>query len=424
MPENWKTYKLKELTTKIGSGATPRGGKGAYKESGISLIRSQNVLDFSFSSDGLAFIDDDQAAALKNVTLEPEDVLLNITGDSVARVCKVPDQWLPARVNQHVAIVRANEKILNPDFLLYSLLSKENKNLLLTMAGAGATRNALTKTMIEEFEISLPKIEEQKSIASILSALDDKIELNLQMNKTMEEMALALYKHWFVDFGPFQDGGFVDSELGEIPEGWEVKTLENEFKITIGRTPPRKEKEWFSSENGIKWISIKDMGNCGAYIFNTSEFLTEEAVVKKNVPQVPENTVILSFKLTLGRVSITTENMVTNEAIAHFLKKKNTFLSSEYLYSALKSFDYNSLGSTSSIATAVNSKTVKSMKILVPSKSVLDNFQQEIFSFFELIKTNSKEIQTLTQLRDTLLPKLISGEVRVKDVEKTLSEVL
>ncbi len=99
-------------------------------------------------------------------------------------------------------------------------------------------------------------------------------------------------------------------------------------------------------------------------------------------------------------------------------------LSSEYLYSALKSFDYNSLGSTSSIATAVNSKTVKSMKILVPSKSVLNNFQQEIFSFFELIKTNSKENQTLTQLRDTLLPKLISGEVRVKDVEKTLSEVL
>ncbi len=80
----------------------------------------------------------------------------------------------------------------------------------------------------------------------------------------------------------------MDSELGKIPQGWEVKTLEDEFRITIGRTPPRKEKEWFSSENGIKWISIKDMGNCGTYIFNTSEYLTEEAVAKKNVPQVPE----------------------------------------------------------------------------------------------------------------------------------------
>lgn len=203
-----------------------------------------------------------------------------------------------------------------------------------------------------------------------------------------------------------------------------MKILEDEFKITIGRTPPRKEKKWFSSENGVKWISIKDMGNCGTYIFKTSEYLTEEAVQKKNVPQVPANTVVLSFKLTVGRVALTTENMVTNEAIAHFLKKKNTLLSSEYLYSALKSFDYNSLGSTSSIATAVNSKTVKSMKILVPSKSILDNFQQEVFSFFELIKTNSKEIQTLTKIRDTLLPKLISGEVRVKDAKKTLSEVL
>ena len=308
---------------------------------------------------------------------------------------------------------------LDIKFAYYQLLTQDINGL--------DSGSAIPSTSREDFyrlKLSLPPLEEQKSIASILSALDDKIELNLQMNKTLEEMEMALYKHWFVDFGPFQDGEFIDSEFGKIPKGWEVKTLEDEFKITIGRTPPRKEKEWFSSENGIKWISIKDMGNCGTYIFNTSEYLTGEAVVKKNVPQVPENTVILSFKLTVGRVAITTENMVTNEAIAHFLKKKSTVLSSEYLYSALKTFDYNSLGSTSSIATAVNSKTVKSMKILVPSKSVLDNFQQEIFSFFELIKTNSKEIQTLTQLRDTLLPKLISGEVRVKDVEKTLSEVL
>lgn len=424
MPQNWKTYKLSELTTKIGSGSTPRGGKEAYKESGTSLIRSQNVLDYKFSINGLAFIDDQQASKLSNVTLEENDVLLNITGDSVARVCSVPNEVLPARVNQHVAIIRANGKLLKSGFLKYSLLDPSNKNLLLTMASAGATRNALTKSMIEDFEIELPPFNEQKAIASILSALDDKIELNLQQNKTLEEMAMALYKHWFVDFGPFQDGDFVDSELGMIPEGWEVKRLDEEFTITIGRTPPRKEPKWFSKTSGVKWISIKDMGNSGAFIFNTSEYLTEKAVHSKNVPQIPPNTVILSFKLTVGRVSITTEKMASNEAIAHFIINKKTTLNSEYLFLGLKAFDYNSLGSTSSIATAVNSKTIKEIKILVPSSATINDFQKGVGPLFQKLKNNSVEIETLTQLRDTLLPKLISGEVRVKDVEKTLTEIL
>lgn len=190
MPENWKTYKLSEITSKIGSGATPRGGKGAYKDSGISLIRSQNVLDFTFSTDGLAFIDEKQAAKLKNVEVESKDVLLNITGDSVARVCQVPGELLPARVNQHVAIIRADNKILDPDFLKYSLLTYKNKNELLNLSSAGATRKAITKSMIEDFEITIPSLPEQKAIASILSAIDDKIENNLAMNKNLEDMAM------------------------------------------------------------------------------------------------------------------------------------------------------------------------------------------------------------------------------------------
>jgi type I restriction enzyme S subunit len=108
MTQSWKLDILSNVCTKIGSGATPRGGKESYKKEGISLIRSQNILDFIFSNDGLAFIDESQAEKLDNVTIEARDVLLNITGDSVARVCQVPNEYIPARVNQHVAIVRAN----------------------------------------------------------------------------------------------------------------------------------------------------------------------------------------------------------------------------------------------------------------------------------------------------------------------------
>ena len=157
--------RLGDICSKIGSGATPRGGKEAYKDSGVPIIRSQNVLDWSFTSNGLAFIDDAQAAALANVEVRPCDILLNITGDSVARACMVPEWCTPARVNQHVSIVRPGPN-LNPVFLLCFLQS--SKSQLLKLASSGATRNALTKGMIENLEIELPNIDSQRAIASLI----------------------------------------------------------------------------------------------------------------------------------------------------------------------------------------------------------------------------------------------------------------
>ena len=210
----WQTVKLKDCCTKIGSGATPRGGKEAYLDEGpFSLIRSQNVLDFFFSYNGLAFIDKDQAYQLSNVEIEEKDVLLNITGDSVARVCQVPSTLLPARVNQHVSIIRPDKSKLVPEFLKYFLLNPKFKNYMLGLASVGGTRNALTKGMIEDFEINLPDLPTQHRIASILSALDDKIELNRQTNQTLEAIAQAIFKEWFVDFR------FPHSPL----EGWQAK---------------------------------------------------------------------------------------------------------------------------------------------------------------------------------------------------------
>jgi len=179
----WATSKLGKLCTKIGSGATPRGGKASYKACGISLIRSQNVYNNRFTKGGLAFIDKDQAAGLSNAEVEPNDVLLNITGDSVARACQVPDSMLPARVNQHVAIVRPDPERLDPGYLRYWLVSPRTQAVMLGLASAGATRKALTKGMIEGFEISLPKIETQRRIAHILGTLDDKIELNRRIGR-------------------------------------------------------------------------------------------------------------------------------------------------------------------------------------------------------------------------------------------------
>ncbi|MBV8884424.1 MAG: restriction endonuclease subunit S, partial [Chroococcidiopsidaceae cyanobacterium CP_BM_RX_35] len=205
--------------------------------------RAQNVYDHEFRKDGLVYIDDGEASKLSNVIVQLGDVLLNITGDSIARCCLVPEWVLPARVNQHVAIIRPTE-CLNSVYLQKYLSHPRIKAYMLGH-DAGGTRKALTKGNIESFLIPLPPLLEQKAIAHILCTLDDKIELNQQMNQKLEAIAQAIFKSWFIDFDPvrakmegrqpvgmddatatlFPDS-FEDSQPGKIPKGWEVKPLD------------------------------------------------------------------------------------------------------------------------------------------------------------------------------------------------------
>jgi len=289
-------------------------------------------------------------------------------------------------------------------------------------------------------EIFVPSLSEQRAIAHILGTLDDKIELNCRRNQTLEAMARALFKDWFIDFGPVRakmEGRepYLPADLWQLfpdrlddegkPEGWKKMAAEVVADIGIGKTPPRKENQWFSaSKSDVRWVSIRDMGNSGVFLQRTSEFLTRKAVEKFNVRVVPDNTVILSFKLTVGRVAITDGEMVTNEAIAHLKVRSESGLSSEYVYSYLREFDYGRLGSTSSIATAVNSKSIKALPVLVPANDLAGWFSGCVTPIFARIKHLQSESESLAQLRDTLLPKLISGELRITDAEKFLERLV
>lgn len=195
--KGWTSLKLNNLTRKIGSGSTPKGGDASYKDSGISLIRSLNVHDKEFKFKDLAFIDDEQANKLKNVIVEPNDVLLNITGASVARVCIVPNQVLPARVNQHVAIIRPTEK-LNSLFLETLFVCPPFKNHLLRIGGAGATREALTKEQLESLDIIVPDIKTQNHFVKRVEALNKILSLNKTQDLKIEEMFCSLQDKYFV----------------------------------------------------------------------------------------------------------------------------------------------------------------------------------------------------------------------------------
>ena len=279
----WHTYKLKDITTKIGSGSTPTGGSGAYKAEGITLIRSQNVLDYKFTEDGLAFIDDDQAYSLRNVIVEVNDVLLNITGDSVARCCGAPANWLPARVNQHVAILRSNPEKLDHRFLKYSLLA--SKEELLILSEIGGTRNALTKGMLEDYEVILPPLPEQKAIASVLSSLDDKIDLLHRQNKTLEAMAETLFRQWFIE---------------EAKEDWvnvQLKDIVKQIKPGTNYQPKR-------LDSGIPFLNVRNLQN-GQINLQGISFISQEEYERVHKAWKPEEGDVLISRIgTLGIVAV------------------------------------------------------------------------------------------------------------------------
>ena len=298
-------------------------------------------------------------------------------------------------------VMRAIPGASDSVFIYYLATSPSFRDVAIKSMVGSSGRQRVQQDVLENLELVLPDYETQVRVGKVLSAFDDKIELNAQINHNLEEQAKALYDQIWDNY----DSGT-----------WSSAKAEDLFDISIGKTPPRKESQWFSeNDNDIVWVSIADMGQSGCFISNSSEYLTPDAVSKFNVKRVPAGAILLSFKLTVGRVAITGCELTTNEAIAHFRMEDSTIR--EYLYFYLKHFNYQTMGSTSSIATAVNSKIVKVMRIDIPARETLENFHSTVFPMFEQIKQNQQEIQTLAQLRDTLLPKLMSGELDVSEVE-------
>ncbi|OXS25337.1 MAG: hypothetical protein BI182_14240 [Acetobacterium sp. MES1] len=420
--ESYITFKLGDLCEKIGSGVTPRGGDSVYKESGIALIRSQNVHDYRFADQGLVYICEEQALKMKNVEVKPNDVLLNITGDSVARCCIVPEKVIPARVNQHVAIIRPDENILNAKYLLYWINNSCNKELLFSLSSTGATRKALTKGMIENLNISLPNIVEQKSIAATLSCLDDKIELNNRINKNLEEIAQAIFKSWFADFEPFQEGEFEDSELGRIPKGWRVTAISEFVEVINGYS--YKGSDLKTSRDALLTIKNFDR-NRGLKLDGFKELLVTERVKERHYvnefdvllactdltqnAEIIGNSIMLLTKMKYDRI-IASMDLVK---IKPLKKHIDSFIIDSILND--EKFKQYALGFTSGTTVLhLNKKAIVTYTIALPEEhKILIEFSKIIKPIYLEISQNLNNILALTELRNALLPKLMSGEIRV-----------
>ena len=432
------TIRLGDHCSKIGSGATPRGGKDSYLERGpYSLIRSQNVYNDAFSHDGLAFISQAQADALKNVEVFSGDVLLNITGDSVARACQVVDDVLPARVNQHVAIIRPKPDEVDAGFLRYFLVSPEMQGRMLGLASAGATRPALTKGMIENFQIPALKITEQRAVAAVLCALDDKIALNRRMNATLEGLARALFKDWFVDFGPTRAKAsgakpylapeiwsLFPDRLDEngVPEGWEVSEIGKETKVVGGSTPSTKEPRFWGG--GIHWTTPKDLSALKSpVLFETNRTITEAGLEKISSGLLPVGTVLLSSRAPIGYVAIAAIPVAVNQGYIalHCEGRLSNVYVWLWLHENMEAIKGNANGSTFQ---EISKKNFRPLPVVVPSVDVMDAFNEMVMPLYERIEKNELESRTLAQSRDLLLPKLMSGALRVGAAEKIVEGAL
>lgn len=378
----------------------------------VVLINTSDVLDGKCLNH--EYVPNKKLKGQFKKTFRKGDILYSEIRPANKRFCFVDFEPKDYIASTKLMVLRAHEDV-DPQYLYQILRSNDTLAQLQMLAESrSGTFPQITYSELSNIMVSLPSQKAQKNIVSILSSLDRKIELNNKINADLEEMAQAIFKNWFVDFEPFKDGKFVDSELGMIPEGWKVGRADDFYQINIGKTPPRKEHKWFSTNPADKiWVSIANMGNSGIFISDSSEYLTKEAVDRHNIIMVPRNTILLSFKLTVGRVAIADKELTTNEAIARFILSDDKYM--EYLYLYLKNFDYNSLGSTSSIATAVNSKTIKGMQMLQPSDKIIDAFHIQVNPIFEKIRSLTKENSRLSTLRDTLLPRLMSGELEVPE---------
>ena len=395
-------YKLKDICLKIGSGATPRGGKEAYCDEGISLIRSQNVLDFTFSYDGLVHINDQQAEKLSNVEVKPQDILLNITGDSVARVCAVDPRVLPARVNQHVAIIRPDENRVLSSYILFFL--QMIKPYLLQIAAGGATRNALTKNMIENLELEVPDILSQKKIVSVLDDIQEKIRDNNEINKNLEQQAQAIFKSWFVDFEPFN---------GKMPHDWIASRLGDIASIKTNSFSPVK-----NPGAQLEHYSIP------AYDEQKYPVFESAAGVKSNKYILSKNSVMIS------KLNPDTKRVWRPMCLSDLAVSSTEFIIFEAFNPAYRDFVFSIIdsaafsdwmcahttGSTNSRQRTAPSATLE-FQVALPDEKVITDFCAIVTPMYDTIASNICENQKLAQLRDSILPKLMSGELDVSDID-------
>lgn len=429
---NWKVLTINEIKADDDSAIAigPFGSRmksEAYVVSGVPVIRGSNISDTRAITGDFVYISDEKADELKSSNIFANDLFFPHRG-AIGLVGIVP----PDKIGRYILSsslmkLTCNEKIIDPLFLFYFFRSSAGKYELLKNSSTVGTPGIGTPlASLKSIRVPLPPLPIQRRIAEILGRLDDKIEVNRRINRTLEAMAQALYKHWFVDFGPFQDGEFVESELGLIPRGWRVAKLGDMTNIVSGRSYKSIELQ----ESSTSLVTLKSFNRGGGYKRDglkpyTGPYKLEQVIKPGEV--VIACTDVTQNAEVIGKPALVQPHTGIERLIASLdcliIRPRITGISSEYLYLLFSMSDFQAYTYAHTNGTTVlhlTKSAVPEYRFVLPPSPVLTEFTKVVAKCFCQIATHQLEIEKLTEIRDYLLPKLLSGEI---PVEAAIAEV-
>ena len=414
LPRGWRLSTIDEekerLTDYVANGSFASLASNVHYKDTEDYAVLIRLVDFNNDFKGpFVYIDEHAYSFLSKSSLSGGEIIISNVGANVGTVFKCPN--LPYKMSLAPNAITIKLKGDN-DFYYYwfkSKIGQANIQALVT----GSAQPKFNKTNFRSMYIPVPPLDVQRRIASILSSLDRKIELNNKINADLEEMAQAIFKNWFVDFEPFKDGKFVDSELGMIPEGWKVGRLDEIADVVGGSTPSKAKPEYYT-QKGIAWLTPKDLSNHPAVYSSRGEIdITEEGYNSTSTKLMPKGTVLFTSRAPIGYISIAQNDICTNQGFKSLVPRK---AGTCFLYCFLKyvtpEIENKSTGSTFKEASGA---LMKSLQVIMPEQKVFEEFEEIVSPLFARIESLEKESSRLSLLRDTLLPRLMSGELEVPE---------
>lgn len=397
----WKTYRLGDICKSVCSGGTPKSTEPSYYGGHIPWLNTKEV-DFCRIDKTEKTITDLGFQNSSTKWIEKNSVIVAMYGATAA---KVAVNLIPLTTNQACCNLTIDPDLADFRFVYFYLCYKYAS--LAALANGGAQQN-LNAQRIKDFDITLPPLKEQKRIADILWSLDDKIALNRRINANLEAQAQALFRSWFVDFEPFRDGPFVDSELGKIPQGWKVGNYTDIVEIKSGGTPKTGIPEYWNGK--IPFFSPKDVG-VSCFVLDTEKHITTKGLKNCNSSLFQPNTVFITARGTVGKVVMAGTEMSMNQTNYALLGKQN--IPQYYVYHiTLQLVDRLLKKANGAVFNAITTRDFVSEQIVIPPISVIKQFSDVVKPIYESVLLNDVQTNSLSALRDTLLPKLLSGDIK------------
>lgn len=394
-----------------------------YAPEGIPVIRGINLSDGRWVNGDFVFVSPEKASQLIANTARPGDVVFTQRG-TLGQVAIVPEQCYDRYIVSQSQMKLTVDPTKADRFYVYYYFRSEEYLEYLDQHTIQTGVPHINLGILRNTPIPLPPLPIQRRIAEILGRLDDKIEVNRRINRTLEAMAQALYKHWFVDFGPFQDGPFVESELGPIPEGWRIEYMRDCAEAVKGLSY----KGAYLAESGMPLHNLNSIYEGGGYKYEGIKYYTGEYKPRHVVK--PGDVIIANTEqgfeyLLIGCPAIVPRFFGEEGLFSHHLFRLrpyvNSSLSTYHLYCLLKDRQFRSSVTAFTNGTTVNMLSTDGLswpQIIVPTPEVSERFQKVIAPYFKQAEVNYEESQKLAEIRDYLLPKLLSGEIAVEASEK------